>query len=81
MKCIEALVLVLINVVLFFDFNSLLPVLSGCQIIAPSDMMDGRIGSIKAALSGAGYGNRVAIMSYSAKFASSFYGPFRYAEI
>lgn len=44
-------------------------------------MMDGRIGSIKAALSGAGYGNRVAIMSYSAKFASSFYGPFRYAEI
>ncbi|XP_061184222.1 delta-aminolevulinic acid dehydratase-like [Saccostrea echinata] len=50
---------------------------AGCQIIAPSDMMDGRIGSIKSALTEAGYGNRVAVMSYSAKFASSFYGPFR----
>ena len=56
---------------------SMLIFLTGCHIIAPSDMMDGRIGSIKAALTEAGYGNRVAIMSYSAKFASSFYGPFR----
>lgn len=41
-------------------------------------MMDGRIGAIKTALTEAGYGNRVAVMSYSAKFASSFYGPFRW---
>jgi porphobilinogen synthase len=40
-------------------------------------MMDGRIGAIKAALTEAGFGNRVSVMSYSAKFASSFYGPFR----
>ncbi|KAJ8300438.1 hypothetical protein KUTeg_021957 [Tegillarca granosa] len=50
---------------------------AGCHIIAPSDMMDGRIGAIKKCLNENGYGNRVAVMSYSAKFASSFYGPFR----
>ncbi|WAR31653.1 HEM2-like protein [Mya arenaria] len=50
---------------------------AGCQIIAPSDMMDGRIGAIKKGLADSGLGSRVSIMSYSAKFASSFYGPFR----
>jgi len=50
---------------------------AGCQIIAPSDMMDGRIGAIKKALQKSGYGLKVSVMSYSAKFASSFYGPFR----
>ncbi|MFK5108652.1 porphobilinogen synthase, partial [Klebsiella pneumoniae] len=43
---------------------------------APSDMMDGRIGAIRAALEKAGHVN-VQIMSYAAKFASAFYGPFR----
>jgi len=50
---------------------------AGCQIVAPSDMMDGRVGAIKKALFDAGFSNTVALMSYSAKFASSFYGPFR----
>nr|CAD7419881.1 unnamed protein product [Timema poppensis] len=50
---------------------------SGAHIVAPSDMMDGRISAIKGALQGAGLGNRTAILSYSAKFASGFYGPFR----
>jgi porphobilinogen synthase len=49
---------------------------AGADIIAPSDMMDGRIGAIRAALEGAGYAN-VQIMSYAAKYASAFYGPFR----
>jgi porphobilinogen synthase len=49
---------------------------AGATIIAPSDMMDGRIGAIRDALDGAGYSD-VGIMSYSAKYASSFYGPFR----
>lgn len=49
----------------------------GAQVIAPSDMMDGRIGSIKEALINAGFGSTVSVMSYSAKFASTFYGPFR----
>ena len=49
---------------------------AGCDVIAPSDMMDGRIGSIRSALDGAGHSN-VQIMSYAAKYASSFYGPFR----
>ncbi len=49
---------------------------AGADIIAPSDMMDGRIGAIRAALEGAGHGN-VQIMSYAAKYASAFYGPFR----
>jgi porphobilinogen synthase len=49
---------------------------SGIDIIAPSDMMDGRIGAIRAALDGAGLTN-TRIMSYAAKYASAFYGPFR----
>jgi len=49
---------------------------AGCDIIAPSDMMDGRIGAIRAALEQAGHKN-VQIMAYAAKYASAFYGPFR----
>ena len=49
---------------------------SGCQIVAPSDMMDGRVGRIRKALDGAGYED-VCILSYAAKYASAFYGPFR----
>jgi len=49
---------------------------AGADIVAPSDMMDGRIGAIRSALEGAGHHN-VQIMSYAAKFASAFYGPFR----
>ena len=49
---------------------------AGCDIIAPSDMMDGRIGAIRRALDDAGH-TRVAIMAYAAKYASGFYGPFR----
>ncbi|TWT53373.1 Delta-aminolevulinic acid dehydratase [Rubripirellula amarantea] len=49
---------------------------AGCDIIAPSDMMDGRIGRIREALDGSGY-EQVQIMSYAAKYASAFYGPFR----
>ena len=49
---------------------------AGCDVIAPSDMMDGRVGSIRSALDEAGYEN-VMILSYAAKYASGFYGPFR----
>ncbi|MDH2326179.1 porphobilinogen synthase [Cereibacter sp. SYSU M97828] len=49
---------------------------AGADIIGPSDMMDGRIGAMRSALEGAGHKD-VAIMSYSAKYASAFYGPFR----
>tara|TARA_R110002049_G_scaffold50370_2_gene142969 strand:- start:20594 stop:21574 length:981 start_codon:yes stop_codon:yes gene_type:complete len=49
---------------------------AGCDIIAPSDMMDGRIGAIRRALDEAGF-QHVQIMSYAAKYASAFYGPFR----
>ena len=49
---------------------------SGCDVVAPSDMMDGRIGAIREALDGAGHPDTV-ILSYAAKFASAFYGPFR----
>ena len=49
---------------------------AGADVIAPSDMMDGRIGVIRTALDGAGYTD-TAIMSYAAKYASAFYGPFR----
>ena len=51
---------------------------AGADIIAPSDMMDGRVGAIREALESAGHHN-VAIMAYSAKYASAFYGPFREA--
>lgn len=49
---------------------------AGADILGPSDMMDGRIGAMRAALEGAGHKD-VAILSYAAKFASAFYGPFR----
>ena len=49
---------------------------AGCDVIAPSDMMDGRIGAIRAALDGVGF-EHVRIVSYAAKYASAFYGPFR----
>ena len=48
----------------------------GCDVIAPSDMMDGRIGKIRKALDLNGF-NNIQIISYAAKYASSFYGPFR----
>jgi porphobilinogen synthase len=51
---------------------------AGADIIAPSDMMDGRIGAIRKALDGGGF-TETPIMAYSAKFSSSFYGPFREA--
>ncbi|WP_084422616.1 porphobilinogen synthase [Rubripirellula obstinata] len=49
---------------------------AGCDIIAPSDMMDGRIGAIRKSLDASGF-TEVQIMSYAAKYASAFYGPFR----
>ena len=51
---------------------------AGADVIAPSDMMDGRVGAIRQALDGAGL-EHVPILSYAAKFASAFYGPFREA--
>ncbi|KAF9012464.1 hypothetical protein BDQ17DRAFT_1343949 [Cyathus striatus] len=50
---------------------------AGAHCVAPSDMMDGRIKAIKRGLIDAGFGNKCTLMSYSAKFASSLYGPFR----
>jgi porphobilinogen synthase len=49
---------------------------AGCDIVAPSDMMDGRIGAIRAALESNGFTDTL-ILSYAAKYASNFYGPFR----
>ncbi len=49
---------------------------AGCDIIAPSDMMDGRIGAIRSALESGGH-KETLIMAYAAKYASAFYGPFR----
>ncbi|MBV8087391.1 MAG: porphobilinogen synthase, partial [Chloroflexi bacterium] len=51
---------------------------AGFDVVAPSDMMDGRVAAIRAALDSAGYQDRL-ILAYSAKFASAFYGPFREA--
>lgn len=51
---------------------------AGADIVAPSDMMDGRVGAIRTALDGEGFEN-VVIMAYAAKYASGFYGPFREA--
>jgi porphobilinogen synthase len=51
---------------------------AGADIVAPSGMMDGMVAAIRAALDGAGYGER-AILSYAVKYASAFYGPFREA--
>jgi len=58
--------------------QSLVQAEAGCDIIAPSDMMDGRVGAIRKALEAHGYYN-VQIMAYAAKYASAFYGPFREA--
>jgi porphobilinogen synthase len=51
---------------------------AGAHVVAPSDMMDGRVGAIRAALDAAGFAD-VAILAYAAKFASAYYGPFREA--
>ena len=56
--------------------QSIVQAQAGCDIIAPSDMMDGRIGVIRDALDDKGF-QSVRIMSYAAKYASAFYGPFR----
>ncbi len=58
--------------------QALVQVEAGCDVVAPSDMMDGRIGAIRSALESAGHHN-TQIMAYSAKYASGFYGPFREA--
>ena len=49
---------------------------AGCDVVAPSDMMDGRVGAIREALDAEGF-ERVLILSYAAKYASAFYGPYR----
>lgn len=56
--------------------QALLQAEAGCEMLAPSDMMDGRVGAIRDALDAAGH-ERVLILSYAAKYASAFYGPFR----
>jgi porphobilinogen synthase len=56
--------------------QALVQVEAGCDIIAPSDMMDGRIGAIRAALEKSGHQD-VILLAYAAKYASAFYGPFR----
>ncbi len=58
--------------------QSLLQAQMGCDVIAPSDMMDGRVGQIRKALDKDGH-NMTQILSYAVKYASSFYGPFREA--
>jgi porphobilinogen synthase len=56
--------------------QALVQAAAGCDIIAPSDMMDGRIGAIRVALEKTGHHNTL-LMAYAAKYASAFYGPFR----
>jgi porphobilinogen synthase len=56
--------------------QALVQAAAGCDVIAPSDMMDGRVGAIRRALDEAGHG-QTRILSYAAKYASAFYGPFR----
>ena len=56
--------------------QALVQVDAGCDIIAPSDMMDGRVGAIRKALDATGHTD-ISIMAYAAKYASAFYGPFR----
>ena len=51
---------------------------AGADVVAPSDMMDGRVGAIRKGLDGAGFQD-TAILSYAVKYASAFYGPFREA--
>ncbi|WP_312428955.1 porphobilinogen synthase [Lacrimispora sp.] len=62
----------------YLNMIALSHVKAGAHMVAPSDMMDGRIGSMRQALDEAGFVN-VPIMAYSAKYSSSFYGPFREA--
>jgi porphobilinogen synthase len=54
---------------------------AGAHCVAPSDMMDGRIRSIKLGLMHEGLANRCTLMAYSAKFASGLYGPFRWVVL
>jgi porphobilinogen synthase len=56
--------------------QALVQAAAGCDVIAPSDMMDGRVGAVREALDREGY-QHVRIMAYAAKYASAFYGPFR----
>jgi porphobilinogen synthase len=56
--------------------QALVQAAAGADIVAPSDMMDGRVGAIRSAMEREGHPN-VLIMSYAAKYASAFYGPFR----
>jgi porphobilinogen synthase len=56
--------------------QALVQVEAGCDIISPSDMMDGRIGAIRTALEAAGHHDTI-LLAYAAKYASAFYGPFR----
>ena len=56
--------------------QAMVQVAAGCDVIAPSDMMDGRVGAIRAALDAAG-DDKTRILAYSAKYASALYGPFR----
>ncbi len=56
--------------------QSLIQARAGCDVIAPSDMMDGRVGAIRDTLDAAGF-THVRIMAYAVKYASAFYGPFR----
>ncbi len=58
--------------------QALIQVKAGADIVAPSDMMDGRVGAIRAGLDAAGHQDAL-IMSYAAKYASAFYGPYREA--
>ncbi|RKR02899.1 porphobilinogen synthase [Maricaulis maris] len=58
--------------------QALLQAAAGCDVVAPSDMMDGRIGAIREALEGEGHHDTM-ILSYAAKYASGFYGPYREA--
>jgi porphobilinogen synthase len=58
--------------------QGLMQAAAGCDILAPSDMMDGRVGALRAALEGAGLHDTL-IMAYAAKYASAFYGPYREA--
>ena len=58
--------------------QALVQAMAGCDIVAPSDMMDGRVGEIRKFLDKNGF-DKVGIMSYAAKYASNFYGPFRNA--
>jgi porphobilinogen synthase len=58
--------------------QAVIQAMAGCDIIAPSDMMDGRVGAVRQALDEAGF-DRVRIMSYAAKYASCFFAPFREA--